>query len=99
MGLMPLPDIRDYWSSEWITQIQIFDDVMSRVRSLQIVWMMHVGNDTTEESNRAIKRTRKVHGVTEYTEKQLEKYILCPCCTNFLRKTVRLVALRRIKIP
>jgi hypothetical protein len=24
MGLMPLPDIKDYWSSEWITQIQFF---------------------------------------------------------------------------
>jgi hypothetical protein len=32
---------------------------MSRVRFLQIFWMMHVGNDTTEESNRAIKITKK----------------------------------------
>jgi hypothetical protein len=31
MVLMPLPDIKDYWSSEWITQIKIFGDVMSRV--------------------------------------------------------------------
>jgi hypothetical protein len=29
MGLMPLPDIKDYWSSEWITQIKFFGDVMS----------------------------------------------------------------------
>jgi hypothetical protein len=28
--------------------------------------MMHVGNNTTEESDRAIKRTKKVHGVIEY---------------------------------
>jgi hypothetical protein len=63
MGLMPLPDIKEYWSSEWITQIKFFGYVMSRVRFLQIFWMIHVGNDTTEESNRAIKRTKKVHGV------------------------------------
>jgi hypothetical protein len=25
MGLMPLPDIKDYWPSEWITQIHFFD--------------------------------------------------------------------------
>jgi hypothetical protein len=47
---------------------------MSRVRFLQIFWMMHVGNDTTEESSRAIKITKKVHGVIEYIEKQFQKY-------------------------
>jgi hypothetical protein len=35
---------------------------------------MHVENDTTEESNRAIKRTKKVRGVIEYIEKQFQKY-------------------------
>jgi hypothetical protein len=47
MALMPLPDIKDYRSSEWITKKKFFDDVMSRVRFLQIFWMMHVGNDST----------------------------------------------------
>jgi hypothetical protein len=47
---------------------------MSRVRFLQIFWMMHVGNYTTEESNRAIKGTKKVHGVIEYIEKHFWKY-------------------------
>jgi hypothetical protein len=36
--------------------------------------MMHVGNNTTEESNWAIKRTKKVHGVIEHIEKQFQKY-------------------------
>jgi hypothetical protein len=61
MGLMPLRDIKDYWSSEWRTQITFFSDVMSRVPFLQIFWMMHVGNNITEECTRAIKRTKKVH--------------------------------------
>jgi dolichyl-phosphate-mannose--protein O-mannosyl transferase len=43
---------------------------MSRDHFQQIFWMMHVVNDTTEESSRAIKRTKKVHGVIEYTEKR-----------------------------
>jgi hypothetical protein len=47
---------------------------MSRVHFLQIFWMTHVGNDTTEESNRAIKRKKKVHRVIEYIEKQFQKY-------------------------
>jgi hypothetical protein len=76
MGLMPLPDIKDYWSSEWITWITIFGDLMSRVRFLQIFWMMHVGNDTTEESNRAIKKTKKVHGVIETVSEIFSLYAL-----------------------
>jgi hypothetical protein len=64
MGLMP----------EWITQIQFFGDVLYRVHFLQIFWMMHMGNNTTEESNWAIKRTKKVHRVIEYIEKQFQKY-------------------------
>jgi hypothetical protein len=35
---------------------------------------MHVENDTTKESNQAIKRTKKVHVVIEYIEKQFQKY-------------------------
>jgi hypothetical protein len=47
---------------------------MSRVRFLQIFWMMHVGNDTTEESNQAIKGTKKVHMMIECIEKEFQKY-------------------------
>jgi hypothetical protein len=42
-GLIPLPDIKDYWSSERKTQIKCFGDIISRERSLQIFWMMHAG--------------------------------------------------------
>jgi hypothetical protein len=109
MGLVSLPDIKDYWSSEWITQIQFFGDVMSRDRFQQLFWMMHVGNDTTEESSRAIKRTKKVHGVIEYIEKRFQKYFvpgntfclftLYPSCTKFSNKTAQSVALMGFKIP
>jgi hypothetical protein len=29
MGVMPYPNMKDYWSSEWETQIPFFGDVMS----------------------------------------------------------------------
>jgi hypothetical protein len=35
---------------------------------------MHVGNDITEESSRAVKRTKNVHGVIEHAEKVFQKY-------------------------
>jgi hypothetical protein len=31
------------------------------------------GNDTTKESNRAIKRTKTVHGIIEHIKKQFQK--------------------------
>jgi hypothetical protein len=34
------------------------------------------GNDTTKESNRASKRTKKVHGVIEHIQKQFQKYFV-----------------------
>jgi hypothetical protein len=38
--------------------------------------MMHVGNDTTEESNWANKRTKKVHGMIENIQKQFQTYFV-----------------------
>jgi hypothetical protein len=43
MGLITLPDIKDYWSSERKIQIQFFGDMMFGDRLLQIFWMMHLG--------------------------------------------------------
>jgi F420-0:gamma-glutamyl ligase len=37
---------------------------------------MHVGNNTTVESSRAFKRTKKVHRVIELIEKQVQKYFV-----------------------
>jgi hypothetical protein len=49
MGLMPLPNIQDYWSSEWTTQVHFFGDVISRVCFLHIYWMIHPGSAEREE--------------------------------------------------
>jgi hypothetical protein len=58
--------------------------------------MMHVGNDTTEERNQAIKRTKKVHRIHRETVSEIF-FILCPNFSkrndreglNFLRKCKR----------
>jgi hypothetical protein len=53
--------------------------------------MMHMGNDIPEDSNRAMKRTKKVHGVIQHMEKQFYKYIVpgrhfpVPGCTAGVR--------------
>jgi hypothetical protein len=43
MVLIPLPDIKDYWSSKRKTQIKFFGEVMSRNHFLQIFWMKYIG--------------------------------------------------------
>jgi hypothetical protein len=43
MDLIPLPDIKDCWSSERKTQIKFFGGIMYRDRFLQIFCMMHAG--------------------------------------------------------
>jgi hypothetical protein len=83
VGLIPLPDIKSYWSSERKTQVTFFGDIMSRDHLLQIIWMMHVGSDTTQESNQAIERIKNVHGVIEHIQKQFQKTL---CQVNALQK-------------
>jgi hypothetical protein len=63
--------------------------------------MMHAGNDTTEESNWAIRRTKKVHGMIKYTEKQFQKHFFhfMPLLHQLFEQIVCLVALRGFKIP
>jgi hypothetical protein len=69
---------------------------MSRVRFLQIFWMMHVGNDTTEESKWAIKRTKKVQGVIEYIEKQFKKKKFMPLLHQLFEQNRSLIGLAGI---
>lgn len=76
MGLISLPDIKDYWSGDWTTNIKFFGDVMSRDRFLQIFWMLHVGNDNIQVDNEALKRTQKIHGIIEKIEKLFHKYFI-----------------------
>jgi hypothetical protein len=76
IGIVLLPNLKDYWSIEWTIHVTFFGDVMSRDRFLQIFRMMHVGNDTTEESDDAIKRVRRVHGVIAHIQKQFQKYFV-----------------------
>jgi hypothetical protein len=63
MGLIPLPNIKDYWSSERKTEIIFFCDVMSRDRFLQTIWMMQVGEMTPPKKIiRPSKEQRKYMG-------------------------------------
>jgi hypothetical protein len=59
---MQLPNIKDYCSIEWTTQIPLFDDVMFRVGILQIFWMSHEGNDILKKAVGPSKEQGKCTG-------------------------------------
>jgi hypothetical protein len=56
--------------------MQFFGDVMFRVRFLQIFCLRHVGNDTTEESNQAIKRIGKSSWGDRTYRETFQKYLV-----------------------
>jgi hypothetical protein len=46
---------------------------MSRDCFLQIFWMIHIGNNTTEDSNRAMRRKKNVLRLIELVTRQFQK--------------------------
>jgi hypothetical protein len=42
MGIIGLPNMKDYWSQEWSYHVPFFNDIFSRDRFMQIFWMLHV---------------------------------------------------------
>ena len=51
MGLIQVPDIESYWSTNWISSIPFFSHLFARDRFEQIFWMLHVsrGDPGSEE--------------------------------------------------
>ena len=42
MGLVDMPEIQDYWSTNWITHVPFFSHVMPRRRFMNIFCLLHV---------------------------------------------------------
>lgn len=53
MGLHPLPDLTDYFSTKWVNHIPFFSDVFDRDRFLLIFWNLHFSHE--EGSDRDLK--------------------------------------------
>lgn len=74
MGLHPKPEIVDYFSEDWLTKMPFFKNVFSRVRFLQIFWMLHLPTDPLSEK----KPGWKTNYLCEYIDKK--------CRENFIPK-------------
>ena len=59
MGIIQLPEIEDYWKSNWISEIPFFGHVMPRDRFEQIFWMFHVSHSPTPHAPRKIDKIQQ----------------------------------------
>ena len=42
MGLIDVPNMQDYWSTAWTSQVPFFSSIMTRERFQMVFWMLHV---------------------------------------------------------
>ena len=55
MGLIDLPNIQDYWSTAWTTQVPFFASIMTRERFQMVFWMLHVSHSRSSPPRRIDK--------------------------------------------
>ncbi|XP_020297799.1 piggyBac transposable element-derived protein 4-like, partial [Pseudomyrmex gracilis] len=67
MGTMPLPSLKDYWSTDRKCRIPYFAEVFRRDRFLQVFWMLHT-NENTEGRQNMTTRTQKINNFLDYID-------------------------------
>jgi hypothetical protein len=91
MGVIHLPYVKDCWSQQFVCRVPFFGEVFTRIRFLQILWMLHlVTVSTSDHSLRT--RTQKVSNFLKYLDARffwsfevsiINAYILCmKSCRN-----------------
>jgi len=58
MGLIQLPEIESYWSTNWITTVPFFSRLFSRERFEQIFWLLHVSHGDPDSPERRIDKVK-----------------------------------------
>jgi hypothetical protein len=76
MALNLKAQLVDYFTEEWLDRTPFFKDVFSRLRLLQIFWMLHLVSPVTAQGS-VPTRGSKVKNVSEYTDNKCkELYVL-----------------------
>ena len=55
MGLIDLPNIQDYWSTAWTSQVPFFSSIMTRERFQMVFWLLHVSHSECSPPRRIDK--------------------------------------------
>lgn len=70
MALNPKPQVKDYFSRNWLDQMPFFTNVFSRARFMQIFWMLHLCPPSPEQPIGVTTRGSKVANVVDYINKK-----------------------------
>ena len=75
MGLLYLPDIKEYFSKEFTHKVPFFSAVFSRQRFLQIFWMLHLESYTHADPSLQT-RTQKVSNFLTYLDARFREHFI-----------------------
>nr|XP_034194964.1 piggyBac transposable element-derived protein 4-like [Osmia lignaria] len=67
MGTMPLPSLKDYWTTDKKCRIPYFAEIFRRDRFLQVFWMLHTNENIVGTQNMAT-RTQKISNFLDYID-------------------------------
>jgi hypothetical protein len=74
MGIIGLPNMKDYWSQEWSHHVPFFNDIFSRDRVMQIYWMLHLS--PTPPTTGSLTRTKKIQNFLQCLEEKFRSYFV-----------------------
>ena len=60
MGLIHLPEIEAYWSTNWTGEIPFFRRLFPRNQFKQIFWMLHVSRDDLTNPQKKINKVKEI---------------------------------------
>nr|XP_034194934.1 piggyBac transposable element-derived protein 4-like [Osmia lignaria] len=67
MGTMPLPSLKDYWTTDKKCRIPYFAEIFRRDRFLQVFWMLHT-NENIVGTQHMATRTQKISNFLDYID-------------------------------
>ena len=75
MGLIEVPELQDYWSQAFHSNIPFFGRIFSRRRFMQIFWTLHLETIPTKIHG-PITRTQKVNNFLMYIESKCRQHFV-----------------------
>lgn len=76
MALNDKCDVKHYFSHDWLDYMPFFSSVFSRKRFLQLHWMLHVSQPSSDQTQNVNRRGAKIeHVVLHMKQKVLENFV------------------------
>ena len=91
MGIIRLPELKDYWKTSWVAEVPLFSRMMSRDHFELVFWVLHASHSTGP--------LKKIDKVRLFVEKILAKFQAKYTPTQELRYTYHLLVTLHRTLP